>query len=385
MLSVVSTERLLTALERARRDVVLHVFSAVCLLILWRCLPPDARFLLGWVGTILTFGALTLAVAWLLERFLPNPKLNPTGKAVLITGCDRGFGELLARRLDSDGFKVFAGCLFPDSVEARALEERSVSGLRVIPLDVTKDQQVTDAVQELERMLGKHHLWAVVCNAGVNLFLEFEWMSQRDVSWMFDVNVHGTVRVVRAFLPLLRRSRGRLVLVSSYAGRVAPMWIVPYAMTKAAIIALADGLSRELAKWKISVSTIEPTYYLTDINPRTEQHMFGKFAELPESVRIAYSEFYARDRCSGIVRFLKRISRTDLSEVVDAMADAVSRTRSRRYYRCDGTVSWCLTLLFFSLPSFFADVAVAMTWGSSYSPDQKGVLKRIGGHTGKGS
>lgn len=46
------------------------------------------------------------------------------------------------------------------------------------------------------------------------------------------------------------------------AGRVAPMWIVPYAMTKAAIIALADGLSRELAKWKISVSTIEPTYYL---------------------------------------------------------------------------------------------------------------------------
>ncbi|EEC10383.1 estradiol 17-beta-dehydrogenase, putative [Ixodes scapularis] len=136
--------------ERARRDVVLHVFSAVCLLILWRCLPPDARFLLGWVGTILTFGALTLAVAWLLERFLPNPKLDPTGKAVLITD-----------------------------------------------------------------------LWAVVCNAGVNLFLEFEWMSQRDVSWMFDVNVHGTVRVVRAFLPLLRRSRGRLVLVSSYAGKNA--------------------------------------------------------------------------------------------------------------------------------------------------------------------
>ncbi|CAN7937531.1 unnamed protein product, partial [Ixodes hexagonus] len=371
--------------EKARRDVVLHIFCAVCLLILWRCLPPDARLLLGWVGTVLTFGALTLAMAWLLERFLPNPRIDPSGKAVLITGCDRGFGALLARRLDSEGFKVFAGCLFPDSVEARALEERSVSGLKVVPLDVTKDHQVADAVQEVERLLDKHRLWAVVCNAGVNLFLEFEWMSQRDVSWMFDVNVQGTVRVARSFLPLLRRSRGRLVFVSSYAGRVSPMWIIPYAMTKAAIIALADGLSRELAKWKISVSTVEPNYYLTDINPRTEEHMFKKFAELPEPVRISYSDAYARDRCSGIVRFLKRISRTDLSEVVDAMADAVSRTRPRRYYRCDGTTSWCLALLFFSLPSFFADVAVAMTWSSTYSPDRQGVLRRIRGHTAKGS
>lgn len=385
MLSVLSTERLLTALEKARRDVALLAFSAVCLLILWRCLPPDGRLLLGWVGTLLTFGALSLVMAWLLDRFLPNPKIDPTGKAVFITGCDRGFGALLARRLDSEGYKVFAGCLFPDSVEARTLEEQSVSGLRVVPLDVTKDQQVADAVQEVQRLLDEHRLWAVVCNAGVNLFLEFEWMSQRDVSWMFDVNVQGTVRVVRAFLPLLRRSRGRLVLVSSYAGRVSPMWIVPYAMTKAAIIALADGLSRELAKWKVSVSTIEPTYYLTDINPRTEEQMFNKFTELPEPVRVAYSEAYARDRCSGIVRFLRRISRTNLSEVIDAMGHAVSRTRPRRYYRCDGTMSWCLALLFFSLPSFFADLAVAMTWGSSYTPDREGVLRRIREHPGKGS
>lgn len=295
---------------------------------------------------------------------------------MLITGCDRGFGRLLARRLDGDGYKVFAGCLFPDQSRAE-LEGASRSGMRVVPLDVSDDKQVADAVQLVDRELGQHQLWGVVCNAGVNIFSEFEWASQREVSWMFDINVHGTVRVTRAFLPMLRRSRGRLVFVASYAGRVAPMWIVPYAMTKAAVIALADGLRRELAQWGVGVSTIEPTYYVTEINPRAEQDLLKRFAGAPEAVRVAYGEEYARDRCRAMVRFLSRVSRSDLSEVVDAMAHALTRARPRRYYRCDGAPGWLLALLFFNLPSMFADAAVAMTWKSRYAPDARGVLHRV--------
>lgn len=262
MLSSLSADRLVAGLVHAKCDVLVHVVSAVALVALLQWLPLNVGMLLSWLGAGVTFLVLTLVLGWAIGRCLPNPRLDPAGKAVLITGCDRGFGRLLAQRLDSEGFKVFAGCLFPESDEARALERGSKSDLRVIGLDVTNDKQVADAAQDVQRHLNEHELWAVVCNAGVNLFLEFEWMKQRDVEWMFDVNVHGTTRVTRAFLPLLRRSRGRLVLVASYAGRVAPVWIVPYAMTKAAIISLADGLHRELAKWKVTVSTIEPTYYL---------------------------------------------------------------------------------------------------------------------------
>ncbi|KAK8767153.1 hypothetical protein V5799_006064 [Amblyomma americanum] len=266
MFASLSADRVIGGLLQVRRDVVVHLSVAGCLVALWRWLPAhehDWRLALWWLGALLTLLALTLLLGWVLTTFvLPNAKLIPRGKAVLVTGCDRGFGKLLARRLDGEGYKVFAGCLFPDQSRAE-LEAASRSGLQVVPLDVTDDKQVAEAVLMVERELGQHQLWGVVCNAGVNIFSEFEWTSQREVGWMFDVNVHGTVRVTRAFLPLLRRSRGRLVFVASYAGRVAPVWIVPYAMTKAAVIALADGLRRELAQWGVSVSTVEPTYYVS--------------------------------------------------------------------------------------------------------------------------
>lgn len=380
MFASLSTDRVVGGLLQIRRDAVVHLCSAACLLALWRWLPAQEhgwQDVVWWLGALLTLLAFTLLLAWALDAFvLPNARLSPRGKAVLITGCDRGFGRLLARRLDGEGYKVFAGCLFPDQSRAE-LEGASRCGMRVVPLDVRDDKQVADAVQLVHRELGQHQLWGVVCNAGVNIFSEFEWVTQGEVSWMFDINVHGTLRVTRAFLPMLRRSRGRLVFVASYAGRVAPMWIVPYAMTKAAVIALADGLRRELAQWGVGVSTIEPTYYVTEINPRAEQDLLKRFADAPEAVRAAYGAEYARDRCRGMVRFLSKVSRSDLSEVVDAMAHALTRARPRRYYRCDGAPGWLLALLFFNLPSMFADAAVAMTWKSRYAPDARGVLQRV--------
>ncbi|XP_077559722.1 17-beta-hydroxysteroid dehydrogenase type 6-like isoform X1 [Haemaphysalis longicornis] len=380
MFASLSTDRVVGGLLQIRRDVVVHLCSAAFLLALWRWLPAHEhgwQDVVWWLGALLTLLAFTLLLGWALDAFvLPNARLSPRGKAVLITGCDRGFGRLLARRLDGEGYKVFAGCLFPDRNRAE-LEGASRSGMRVVPLDVRDDKQVADAVQLVDRELGQHQLWGVVCNAGVNIFTEFEWASQAEVSWMFDINVHGTLRVTRAFLPMLRRSRGRLVFVASYAGRVAPVWIVPYAMTKAAVIALADGLRRELAQWGVGVSTIEPTYYVTEINPRAEQDLLKRFAGAPEDVRAAYGAEYATDRCRAMVRFLSKVSRSDLSEVVDAMAHALTRARPRRYYRCDGAPGWLLALLFFNLPSMFADAAVAMTWKSRYAPDARGVLHRV--------
>lgn len=117
----------------------------------------------------------------------------------------------------------------------------------------------------------------------------------------------------------------------------------------------------------------------TDINPRAEEDLLKRFADAPDSVRHAYGEEYARDRCADMVRFLDQVSRRDLSEVVDAMADAVSRSRPRRYYRCDGTLNWLLAVTTFVLPSFFADLAVSMTWTSGYAANRDGVLRRVHG------
>ncbi|KAJ8883402.1 hypothetical protein PR048_015245 [Dryococelus australis] len=69
------------------------------------------------------------------------------------SGCDTGFGNLCARRLDALGVTVFAGCLFPGGTDAADLSASSSSKLQIVPLDVTSDQQVDDAVDYVTRNL----------------------------------------------------------------------------------------------------------------------------------------------------------------------------------------------------------------------------------------
>lgn len=86
---------------------------------------------------------------------VPKKRIEPKGLAVLITGCDTGFGNLLARKLDKAGFKVFACCLFPSGVEAKKLKSDTSARLRIINLDVTSDQDAEEAYREVERDLTK--------------------------------------------------------------------------------------------------------------------------------------------------------------------------------------------------------------------------------------
>lgn len=74
---------------------------------------------------------------------------------MLITGCDTGFGNLLARKLDRDGFKVFACCLFPDGDGAKQLKADCSSQLQIVKLDVTSDADVDEAYVQVERSLNQ--------------------------------------------------------------------------------------------------------------------------------------------------------------------------------------------------------------------------------------
>ncbi|XP_064482317.1 retinol dehydrogenase 7-like [Ornithodoros turicata] len=369
-----ASEKVLSALLEVRNEILFCGASAVVLA--WLQLGQGLAELLGRVliGVILP----ALGLGWVLCRVLRSRTLVlPHKKAVLITGCDRGFGNRLARRLDSLGFQVFAGCLNAKSEDAQHLKQQTSPRTHVFQLDVTRDEDIRAAVDMVKEQLGDNSLWGVVTNAGINVFLELEWLRQEDVKNMFDVNVHGTLSVVRAFLPMLRRFKGsRIVLVASQAGRIVPLWIVPYAMTKAAVIALADGLRRELCKWNVHVSTIEPYYYLTDINPKSEEEMLRRHAAVAEPVRAAYGSHYPQEAARSMVRFLQWASRTDIGEVTRAMEQALMQVQPERYYRCDGTLTWILHLLLFNLPSFFADVAVSTMFTGSYAPDKDGVLQR---------
>ncbi|KAG0719192.1 D-beta-hydroxybutyrate dehydrogenase, mitochondrial [Chionoecetes opilio] len=177
----------------------------------------------SWAVSWLALGLVAAHIAdWVLKgarNAMKRTQVDAQGKAVFITGCDTGFGRSLAARLDNMGFKVFAGCLMPEGEGARSLLKEASPRLRVVSVDVTKDDVVRAACKTVEEGLAEDEgLWAVVNNAGIAAFTEIEWCPVAEYRRVYEVNSLGPIRVTKAFLPLLRRSQGRIVLVASLAG-----------------------------------------------------------------------------------------------------------------------------------------------------------------------
>ncbi|KAH6934924.1 hypothetical protein HPB50_002211 [Hyalomma asiaticum] len=288
-------------------------------------------------------------LGYFLYSLLPDSGVSATGKAVLITGCDSGFGHRLAMRLDRLGFQVFAGCLFPHGEGAKNLQMKASSKLHVVPLNVTKDEDFRQAVDYVRQNLDGNGLWAVVANAGVFGAMELEWWSIAEMK--------QALRHQRAFLPLLRQSKGRIVLTASYAGRATASWNNVYSMTKHAVISLGDGLRRELMKWGISVVLVEPTYYKTAILPKPEA-IVKKYKEsnLPKEVKDAYGDDYVSEMAEISVDTMMFFARDNVDEVVDTLEKAVRARHPRQMYRCDGFVRWLLVVIFLCFPLVFQDL-----------------------------
>ncbi|XP_042882082.1 D-beta-hydroxybutyrate dehydrogenase, mitochondrial-like [Penaeus japonicus] len=104
-------------------------------------------------------------------------QVSPKGRAVLITGCDSGFGLGLALHLDKLGFRVFAGCLLATGggEGSRRLRKEGSDRLHVLQLDVTSTEQIKKAVEEVKKkMLKGEQLWGLVNNAGWATYGELE-------------------------------------------------------------------------------------------------------------------------------------------------------------------------------------------------------------------
>jgi NAD(P)-dependent dehydrogenase (short-subunit alcohol dehydrogenase family) len=124
---------------------------------------------------------------------------------------------------------------------------------------------VTDggAIARAAEQIGE--LDALVANAGIAIAAPVEFLPPDELVRQLDVNVVGQLRVVQAFLPALRRARGRIVLMGSIGGRSALPFLGPYAMSKFALEAMADALRVELAPFRIHVALIEPGTIATPI------------------------------------------------------------------------------------------------------------------------
>jgi len=174
-------------------------------------------------------------------------------KTVLITGASGGVGEATARLFARKGWNVVAS--------ARAVER--IGGWADRPnifrlaMDVTDEAGVQAAVSSAAAHFGG--LDALVNNAGAGLAGAFESISEADLKAVFDVNLFGPARTIRAAIPHLRaRKSGVIVNVTSITGRLGLPFMAPYDSTKFALEGLSESLSYELSAVGIRVKLVEP-------------------------------------------------------------------------------------------------------------------------------
>ncbi|MFJ8234038.1 SDR family NAD(P)-dependent oxidoreductase [Streptomyces sp. NPDC094448] len=169
--------------------------------------------------------------------------------SVAITGAGGGLGREVALKLAAKGYRVFGTALTRDEIDALDLASGGAVTLSIV--DITDERAVADWVAEVTGELGDAGLDVLIGNAGILTPGPLEVIPLEAVKREFDVNVFGGLAVINAFLPALRRSRGRIVQIGAMTGRFPLPFNGPSSASKATLEALADVYRAELKPFGI--------------------------------------------------------------------------------------------------------------------------------------
>ncbi|XP_054165117.1 D-beta-hydroxybutyrate dehydrogenase, mitochondrial-like [Oppia nitens] len=282
------------------------------------------------LGQLIVVTVLSWFVTKTVGKYLNKEFLTSYKRAVLVTGCDSGFGNALAQTLNEHGFRVYATVLDTNSDGAKKLATsgRFDGMTTVLRMDVTNDEEVNAVYEQIAKELQQNgeQLWAVVNNAGIMTWGPLDWGTVDSYKRIFEVNTFGTVRVTRTFLPLIRQSKGRIVNLVSISGRFTAQNRSIYSMSKHSVISFADALRRESRKWGVKVSTIEPTAYNTAMS--TPDYLNRELDQLwtdsSDNVKQIYGqEFYDKLRVQTSDTLASYSAGDNLNDVVDQIVAAI--------------------------------------------------------------
>ena len=186
-------------------------------------------------------------------------------KRIFVTGGASGFGRALAERWARAGYRVCIGDINEGRLEETLGSLRDLGATaHALRCDVTKDADLETAATWLEKNWGGVDV--VVNNAGVAIGGSITEISMDDWRWIVDINLLGVVRGCKTFTPLFQKQgRGHFVNVSSMAGLIHPPMMSAYNATKAAVVAISETLSVELARDRIRVTVVCPSFFRTNL------------------------------------------------------------------------------------------------------------------------
>ncbi|MGI9425145.1 MAG: SDR family oxidoreductase, partial [Hyphomicrobiaceae bacterium] len=209
---------------------------------------------------------------------------------ILITGASSGFGSLMAEDLVKAGHRVAGTVRSPEGRNAASAAALRKLGVTVVDLDVTDDASVSAGVQVAEAALGQ--IDVLINNAGAGAHGLQENFSAQDFQRVFDINLFGIQRMIRAVLPPMRaRGSGLIINVSSLLGRVTIPFLGPYNASKWAVEALSENYRVELSQFGVDVAVVEPGGFPTNffgnlIQPssRDRDTGYGELAGAPQAM-----------------------------------------------------------------------------------------------------
>jgi NAD(P)-dependent dehydrogenase (short-subunit alcohol dehydrogenase family) len=241
---------------------------------------------------------------------------NIEAKVALVTGASSGIGEATAERLAIAGFEVYGTSRRGGKPGQRPFD--------MLPLDVTSDESVEAAVNEVLRSKGRIDL--LVNNAGFGVApAAAEESSIEQARSIFDTNFFGIIRMTRAVVPHMRRQgSGRIINIGSVLGFLPMPYGALYAATKHAVEGYSESLDHELRTRGIRVSVIEPAYTKTAFD--------ANFME-PDAKLDEYQE--VRAVLGGVVKQVMATA-DEPGVVAEVVLEAASAVRPKLRYTAGG-------------------------------------------------
>lgn len=243
-----------------------------------------------------------------------------SNETVLITGASSGIGKETAKQLAAEGYRVYTA--------ARRIEKmqdlREV-GCTPVRMDITVEQDVAAAVEQIEREAGGVDI--LINNAGFGTQGSVEETTLEDAQYQFDVNLFGLARLTQLVLPMMRERRaGKIVNISSVGGKIhAPLgaW---YIATKHALEGWSDCLRVEVKPFDIDVIIVEPGAIATEFDDVYVEPMLKRSGTGPY-----------RDMALGIARFSRDMSKrrnghSPPSVIAETISKALAARRPKTRY-----------------------------------------------------
>jgi NAD(P)-dependent dehydrogenase (short-subunit alcohol dehydrogenase family) len=206
-------------------------------------------------------------------------------KSVVVTGASTGIGYASAKLLIATGFRVFGSVR--NKADADRVSKELGANFTPLLFDVTDEQAVKNAASQVRAALGGETLAGLVNNAGVSVPGPVLEVPIADFRRQLEINVVGQLIVLQAFAPMLgadpslKGAPGRIVMISSVAGKRALPFAGPYSASKHAVEGLSESLRREMMLFGIDVIVIGPGPIKTPIWEKGEKVDLARYCNTP--------------------------------------------------------------------------------------------------------